>query len=67
MKEQQKEETEEVKIVSPYTTPVKTNNNKVMSVVFIILAVLVLLVVFWAIKEITINNTTTNMVSYISK
>lgn len=67
MQEQQKEETEEVKIVSPYTTPVKTNNNKLMSVVLIILAVLVLLVVFWAIKEITINNTTTNMVSYISK
>ena len=67
MKEQQKEETEEVKIVSPYTTPVKTNSNVWVKVLFIILAILVFLVVFWAIKQITIDSTTTNMVSYISK
>lgn len=67
MKEQQKEETEEVKIVSPYTTPVKTKNNMWLNVLFIVLAILVLLVVFWAIKQITVDSTTTNMVSYISK
>lgn len=67
MKEQQKEETEEVKIVSPYTTPVKTSSNVWVKVLFVILAILVLLVVFWAIKQITVDNTTTNMVSYISK
>jgi cytoskeletal protein RodZ len=67
MIEQQKEETEEVKIVSPYTTPVKKSNNKWVSIIFVVLAVLVLLVVIWAVKQITIDNTTTNMVSYISK
>ena len=67
MKEQQKEETEEVKIVSPYTTPVKTNSNKFMKVLFVVLAVLVLIIVIWAIKQITIDSTTTNMVSYISE
>ena len=67
MKELQKEETEEVKIVSPYTTPVKTNSNKWMTVLFVVLAVLVLIVVIWAVKQITVDSTTTNMVSYISK
>ena len=67
MIEQQKEATEEVKIVSPYTTPVKKNNSKWMSILFVVLAILVLLVVIWAVKQITIDNTTTNMVSYISK
>ena len=67
MIEQQKEETEEVKIVSPYTTPVKKTNNKWLNVLFVVLAILVLLVVIWAVKQITIDNTTTNMVSYISK
>ena len=67
MKEQQKEETEEDKIVSPYTTPVKTNSNKWMTVLFVVLAVLVLIVVIWAVKQITVDSTTTNMVSYISK
>lgn len=67
MKEQQKEETQEVKIVSPYTTPVKTNSNKWMTVLFVVLAVLVLIVVIWAVKQITVDSTTTNMVSYISK
>ena len=56
-----------IKIVSPYTTPVKTNNSKWKTVLFVILAVLVLAIVVWAVKQITIDSTTTNMVSYISK
>ena len=67
MKEQQKEESVEDKIVSPYTTPTKTSNSKWISVLLIFLAILIVVVVFWAIKQITVDSTTTNMISYISR
>ena len=64
MKEQQKEETQEVKIVSPYTTPVKTNSNKWMTVLFVALGVLVVLIIIWSVRQIAVDNMTTNIVSY---
>lgn len=65
MKEQQKEEVTQEKVVSPYTSSTKKINNKLVIFLLIILAVLVVLVVFWAIKQIVVNNTTTNMISYV--
>lgn len=65
MKEQQKEEVTQEKIVSPYTSSTKKINNKLVIFLLIILAVLVMLVVFWAIKQIAVDNMTTNMISYV--
>ena len=65
MKEQKKDEVGEEKIVSPYTTSAKKVNSKVMVVLLIALAVLVMLVIFWAVKQLAANDTATNMISYV--
>lgn len=66
MKEQQKEEIPEEKIVSPYTTTTKKNNKTVLIVIALILVVLIGIVIFWSIKQITVDNMTTNMISYVN-
>ena len=65
MKEQQKiEETQEIKISSPYTE----ENNKYKSKLYIVLTAIVIvlvgLAIFWSIKQITIDNQTTTMISW---
>lgn len=67
MKEQQKEDSAETKIVSPYTTSVKKDNNKFVTILVIALVLLVILVLFLAVKQIAANNKTTNMISYVSR
>lgn len=64
MEEKQKEEVSEVKIVSPYTVSKKKYDSKLIIVLSIILAVLVLLVVVWSVKQITMDNKTTNIIRY---
>ncbi len=64
MEEKQKEEVSEVKIVSPYTVSKKKYDSKLIIVLSIILAVLVLLVVVWSVKQITMDNRTTNIIRY---
>lgn len=64
MEEKQKEEVSEVKIVSPYTISKKKYDSKLIIVLSIILAVLVLLVVVWSVKQITMDNKTTNIIRY---
>ncbi len=66
MKEQQKEEMPEEKIVSPYTTTTKKNNKTILIIISLILVVIVGLVIFWSIKQITVDNMTTNMISYVN-
>ena len=58
---------EEKKIVSPYTNSIDKKNSKLKVVIFVIVAILVALVVIWAIKAITIDNRTTNMIGYVTK
>ena len=65
MKEQQKDEIVDKKIVSPYTTSTKKTNNILVIALLVALAVLVVLVVFWSISQITVDNMTTNMISYV--
>lgn len=67
MMEQKKEEeeTKEMKIVSPYTVSPKKYNSKLFIVLYVILAVLVLLVVVWSVKQIAMDNRTTNIISYV--
>lgn len=65
MKEQQKDEIPEKKIVSPYTTSTKKTNNALVVALLVVLAVLVILVVVWSVRQITIDNMTTNMISYV--
>ena len=68
MMEQKKEEYREIKekIVSPYTNSIK-KKGKWLIIVYVIIAIIALLVVFWAVKLLTGNTSTTNMVSYIGR
>lgn len=65
MKEQQKDEILDKKIVSPYTTSTKKTNSILVVTLIVLLVVLVVLVVLWSINQITVNNMTTNMISYV--
>ena len=65
MNEQQKEEIPEDKVVSPYTTGAKTGPSKLVVLLLVLIAILVVGVVFWAIRLATVNNVASNLVSYI--
>lgn len=64
MEEQQKEETGQMKIVSPYTTTVKEEKNKWIIFAYIALALLVVLVVILSIRQITVSNKASTVISY---
>lgn len=65
MKEQQKiEETQEIKISSPYTEEKSKYKSKFYILVTAIVIVLVGLAIFWSIKQITIDNQVTTMISW---
>ncbi len=64
MKEQQKEEEPTEKVVSPYTTTPKKSSNKLVVLLIIAIAVLVILVLFLSMKQVAVNNVTTNRISY---
>ena len=65
MKEQQKEEIPEKKIFSPYTTSTKKSNSIVVMALLIALGVLVVLIIIWSVRQIAVDNMTTNIVSYV--
>lgn len=67
MQEQQKEEVIEEKIVSPYTNSTKKEDNKIIVLIVIALALLVGLVVVWSVRQITVSNKTTNVISYVDR
>lgn len=61
--EKQKDEEVSEKVVSPYTNSVSSPKSKYVKIVIIVMIVLAVLVATWAIIQITVNNTTTKMVS----
>ena len=68
MKEQQKDEqVQEDKIVSPYTASKEKTNSKLFILLYVAIALLVVLVVAWSVKQITMDNKTTNTISYSVK
>ncbi len=66
IEEKQKDEPQEEKIISPYTVEPKNGKNKYIKIVIGVAIGLALIVAIWSIWQITINNTTTKMVSYTS-
>ncbi len=63
IKERQKQEDDE-KVFSPYTKQINIKSKKIIWV-YVMIAVLVALVIFWAVKQITIDTTKTKVVSVI--
>jgi cytoskeletal protein RodZ len=66
MKEQKKEELPEKKIVSPYTTSTKKVNLKLVIPIVVALALIIGLIIWWSVKQITVDNMTTDMISYVN-
>lgn len=64
IQKQKKDEAKVDKIASPYTLE-KSRHTKLEYILYVILAVLVLLLILWSVKQITINNAVTDMISYI--
>lgn len=67
IKEQQKEEEPVEKVLSPYTITPKSSSNKWIVLLIIAIAVLVIVILLWSMKQITVNNMTTNITGYINK
>lgn len=67
LKDDIKQEANSNRIASPYTklAPLKSNKGFVLSIIFVF--ILVVLAVLWSIKQITLGNTTTNIINYFVK
>jgi cytoskeletal protein RodZ len=60
------EATQEVRIASPYTDNRNRFKNKNYLLLYILIAVLVALAIFWSVKQITVDNKVTTMISWVN-
>ena len=58
------EEANDKRVASPYTKAVPIQNNRQFVITIIIIIVLAVLAVVWSVKQITVGNTTTNILDY---
>ncbi len=61
---QLKEESKNESVASPYTAKSHKFNKKVYIILYIVAFILMVLVILWSVKQITINNRETNVISY---
>lgn len=59
-----KEEKKEDEVLSPYTKKAKKYSNWVYIVVYAFIFLLVVLAIFWSVKQVTINKQVTDIISY---
>ena len=64
IKEQKKQEDSEDRVFSPYTKQINVKNKHIVWI-YVIIAIVVALVIFWAVKQITVDNTKTSVVSVV--
>ena len=60
-----KKNEEENRVISPYTKKEKKVKNGMYLTIYIVLVLLLILAVFWSVKQITINNQNANAISYV--
>lgn len=65
-KETATQEANDQRVASPYTKAVPIQSNKQFIITIIIIIILAVLAVIWSIKQITIGNTTTNILDYFT-
>lgn len=63
--EQAKEDSQNEKVISPYTKEQKKHSMKFYMIIYIVLTLSALLLLIWSIKEITINKRISNEISYV--
>lgn len=56
---------EKKEIASPYTVPTKKQNRNLYILLYSVIIFLVIVVVVWSVKQITINQETASVISYI--
>lgn len=66
-KESALEDANDKRVASPYTKAVPIQNNKHFVITIIVIIVLCILAIVWSVKQITIGNTTTNIIEYFTK
>jgi cytoskeletal protein RodZ len=59
------EETQEIKIASPYTDDSNKYKSKSYIMLYILIIMLVALAIFWSVKQITVDSRIATMISYI--
>ncbi len=62
--EMQLKEEETEKIVSPYTKKITKYNQKYYILIYLIIILLIIIAMIWAVKQVTIGNHATNVISY---
>lgn len=63
--EEQEAKQEKKEIVSPYTVPIKKRNKNLYILLYSFIIILIMLVVFWSIKQVTVNRETASVISYV--
>ena len=59
-----KEEKKDEKVISPYTKENKKYNNWVYIVVYLVIFLMIIAAIFWSVKQVTINRSVTDVISY---
>ena len=64
VKEKTLEEENNQRVASPYTKAAPTSEDRQFILFIILIVILVALVIFWSVKQITVGNTSTNILEY---
>lgn len=64
IKEKEKEENKEEKVISPYTMDAKKHTSKIYIIIYLIIIMLVLCIITWSLKQLTINTISSSEISY---
>ena len=67
IKEKEKEENKEEKVISPYTMDVKKHRGKIYILLYLIGIILIFLIVLWSLNKLTINTTSSSEISYVEE
>lgn len=63
--QEQEAKQEKKEIVSPYTVATKKHNKNLYILLYSVIILLVMLVVFWSVKQVTVNRETASVISYV--
>lgn len=67
IKEKEKEENKEEKVISPYTMDAKKHTSKIYIIIYLIIIMLVLCIITWFLKQLTINTISSSEISYVEE
>ena len=59
-----REEKKDDKVISPYTKTTKKYSNWVYVVIYVVIFLMIIAAIFWSVKQVTINRSVTDVISY---